>query len=228
MLHELSLLVNASAAGISYEDLRRLVREENVCLKKTDSTRRETFRRLRELYSLHPDCILYRALRDLWPADERERPLLAFLCASARDPLLRATAPAVLDQPEGAVVKPQMLEAALQESYPDHYSPITRATVGRHAISSWAQAGHLSGRTSKIRARPFAGPVSAAYALLLGHLCGARGALLFETFWIRALDIPPGNADSLAFAASQRGWIDYRRMGDITDISFSFLTREGR
>ena len=37
---------------------------------------------------------LFRLLRYFWEVDSPGRPLLAFLCASARDPLLRVTAPA--------------------------------------------------------------------------------------------------------------------------------------
>ena len=225
MLQELSTLMGASRPDAAYDELRRLVVDENVTLKRTDSTRRETFRRLRELYGLRRDLIVYRALRDLWSSDELDRPMLALLCAAARDPLLRSTAPAVLEQPEGATVTPQMLEEALQDTYPDRYSPIIRANIGRHAISSWAQAGHLSGRTLKKRARPVAGAAATAYALLLGHLCDRRGMFLFDTFWTRILDQQPSAIRSLAFAASQRGFLEYRQAGDVVQVGFSHLMR---
>ena len=71
-------------------------------------------------------------------------------------------------------------------------------------------------------------PVSAAtaYALLLGHLCGVRGSFLFETGWADVLDAAPGQLDCLAVAASQRGWIDYRRLGSVVEIGFSRLLGE--
>jgi hypothetical protein len=225
MLRELSLLFAASSPEADYTELRWLVLDENVLLKKTASNRKEVFSRLVELYGLRREIQLYRALRDLWQANENERPMLAILCALARDPLLRVTAPVVLEQPEGSSVTPQMLEAQVVTVYPDRYSPIMLARIGQNTISSWAQSGHLSGRLKKIRRRAVSGPASTAYALLLGYLCGVCGVLLFETFWANVLDVSPGTLDAQAFAASQRGWIDYRRIGDVADVGFSFLMR---
>src|SRR5438309_3395010 len=114
MLREMSLLIGASDDGATYADLHLLAVEENVILKSTLSNRKEVLKRLRELYGLRREITLYRALRDLWPYAGAEQPLLAFLCAAARDPLLRATAPLMLEQPEGAAVPPQMLEAEVE------------------------------------------------------------------------------------------------------------------
>src|SRR5271163_953113 len=98
MLREATALFAATDAQTSYEAMRQLVIEDNIALKDTLSTRKETFRRLSELYGLRSDILLYRALRDLWDANPVEQPLLAILCALARDPLLRVTAPFVLEQ----------------------------------------------------------------------------------------------------------------------------------
>jgi hypothetical protein len=225
MLRDLSLLLDASPEDASYAELRRLAVEENVILKSTLSNRKEVFSRLGELYGLRREVMLYPPLRFLWPYAGGERPLLALLCAAARDPLLRVTATAVLGQPEGSVLTPQMLEAAVQGAFPDRYSPTVRASIGRNTISSWAQAGHLEGRLKKVRRRAMSGPASTAYALLLGHLCGQRGTLLFETFWTQLLDAPAAELDRHAFTASRRGWIEYRRVGEVAEIGFSFLMR---
>jgi hypothetical protein len=96
MLREVSVLFAATNATTSYDDIRRLIVDDNITLKSTLSTRKETFRRLKELYGLRTDILLYRALRDLWDANAEEQPVLAILCALARDPLLRVTAPFVL------------------------------------------------------------------------------------------------------------------------------------
>jgi hypothetical protein len=78
-------------------------------------------------------------------------------------------------------------------------------------------------KPNRVRQRPVAGPASTAFALLLAYLCGARGTLLFDTDWANVLDTGQGGMDSLAFAASQREWIDYRRIGNVADIGFSHL-----
>ncbi len=225
MLAELSRFLAASPPEFGYAELRRLAVEDNVTLKATGYSRRDTFNRLAQLYSLRPEKVVYRALRDLWGANAEERPVLAILCALARDPLLRATAPAVLSAPEGSVVTPQMLEASIEAEFPGRYSAVVRASTGRNTISSWTQSGHLVGRRTKTRVRLQPGPAATAYALLLGYLCGDRGMALLDTFWAGVLDTTPTSVDGLAFAAHQRDWLDYRRIGNVAEIGFRFLLR---
>ena len=225
MLGELTRLLAASPPETGYAELRRLVVDANVTLKATAVTRRDTFNRLAQLYALRPEKVVYRALRDLWEANVEERPVIAILCALARDPLLRATAPVVLDAAEGDSVTPLMLEAAVESAYPGRYSPAVRASTGRNTISSWAQSGHLVGRRTKTRVRLHPGPAATAYALLLGYLCGDRGVALLDTFWAGVLDTTLTAVDGLAFAAHQRGWLDYRRIGSVAEIDFRFLLR---
>jgi hypothetical protein len=223
MLRDVTALFAASDAETPYEKLRMLVIDDNITLKATLSTRKETFRRLAELYGLRNDLVLYRALRRLWDANANERPLLAILCALARDPLLRATAPYILNQSEGQTVTQVQLQEQVAQNYPDRYTAGVLKRLAKNSISSWEQSGHLQGRLHKVRGRAVSGPACAAYALLLGYLCEARGMRLFETFWARALDASPANLDSLAFAASQRGWLDYRRLGDVCELRFPQL-----
>ena len=225
MLKELSRLLSATLPETSYVDLRRLVVEENVCLKATLVTRKDTFRRLAQLYALRPERLVYRAMRDLWPTSAEGQPLIAILCALARDPLLRATASVVLDTAVGDPVTPQMLAAAVESAYPGRYSPAVRASTGRNTISSWAQSGHLVGHRNKTRVRLQPSSAATAYALLLGYLCGERGVALLDTFWAGVLDTTPTAVDALAFAAHQRGWLNYRRIGNVAEIDFRFLLR---
>jgi len=226
MLREARLLFAASRPETSFDELKRLVLDENVLLKDTFSNREDVFQRLGDLYGLRTEIPLYRALRSLWDASEQEQPLLALLCALARDPLLRSTALIVLEQPDGASVTAAMLESALVAAFPERYAATTRLSISQNTTASWVQAGYLSGMQHKVRRRPVAGPATVAYALLLGFLCETRGTLLLETTWASLLDLPPGGIDSLAVAAAQRGWIDYRRLGSVADISFSYLLKE--
>lgn len=226
MLPDARRLFAASAPDADADELRRLVLEENVLLKGTLSNRKDTLSRLGELYGLRPEIVLYRALRLLWGTGEGEQPFLALLCALARDTILRSTAAVVLAQPEGVIVTSRLLAEAIETAFPDRYSPKTRLSMSQNAAASWAQAGHLAGKHPKTRVRVTAGPAATAYALLLGHLCGVRGAFLLETGWARVLDAAPGQLDLLAVAASQRGWIDYRRVGAVVEIGFSQLLKE--
>jgi hypothetical protein len=77
-----------------------------------------------------------------------------------------------------------------------------------------------------VRAAAACGPAATAYALLLGYLCNARGAALFETYWARITDAPMARLHEQAFAASRLGWLEYRHAGDVTDVRFAYLLRE--
>jgi len=225
MLAELRLLLAACPPAAMYEQYGAAILEQNVLLKRTETTRRESVRRLRELYGLSRSRVVFRALRDLWDEAPAEQPLLALLAALARDPLLRATAAPILAAQPGAPVTAAMLAEAVGQQLPDRLNPTTRASISRHTAATWTQAGHLQGRTAKVRAVAACGPAAAAYALLLGYLCNARGAALFETFWARITDAPMARLHEQAFAASRLGWLEYRHAGDVTDVQFAYLLR---
>jgi hypothetical protein len=226
MLAELRLLLAACPQTASLEEYKSAIVDENVLLKKTITTRKVTFRWLQELYALNRKILLFRALRDLWDDDVEAQPLLALLSAVARDPILRGTAEIILAIPVGEIVTPGMIAQAVNTSFPNRYRPTTLASIGRNAISSWQQAGLLSGKLRKVRVRAQSRPASIAYALLLGCLSGARGEALFRTLWCRLLDAPLHILHEQALVASQRGWIEYRHMGDVTEIGFRYLLRK--
>src|ERR1039458_9831904 len=100
MLAELTAVLGAVPASSSRQDYAEAVVEGNCLRKPTTSTRRLTLQRLTELYGLDPEIAIFRVLRRLWATDAASRPLLALLAALARDPLLMATAPAILPMSE--------------------------------------------------------------------------------------------------------------------------------
>ena len=228
MLKELRLLLTACPRTTDMEGFRSAILHENVLLKHTESTRKESFRRLRELYGLNPDLLLFRALRTLWDQTPEAQSLLALLCATARDPMLRATAEVVLTAPLESLVTAQMISQSIDEQFPGRLNPTTLANIGRHAASSWTQTGHLLGRTNKVRSRAKDHPTSVAYALLLGYLCDVRGEALLHTLWARLLDAPIHILREQAILASQQGWLEYRHAGEVTEISFHYLLSEER
>ena len=226
MLLEIAILFDSTTPAASKEDYSHLIIDENLLGKKTTSTRRESFRRLKELYGLDPQIQIFRYLRFFWKMDQSSRPLLALLCASARDPLLRMTASAVLSRKMGDEVTVKEIEEAIYSATGDHFKAQVRLNTARHAASSWEQAGFLSGRNRKIRQKPLNTPTSTAYALLLGYLCGVRGALLLQTFWAELLDSPEHIVHNLAQEASRRGWLTYQAVDNIVEIDFSILLKQ--
>src|SRR5262249_32635564 len=158
--------------------------------KDTEAARLRTFRYLRELYLLRPDALLFHALRDLWPDDREAQPLLAGLCALARDAVFRASSEAIMRSYAGETLTARDFAEAVHERFPGVYGENTLATIGRNVFSSWEQSGHLASgrRRRKFRVRATCHPANVAYALMLGHLEGVRGQALFTTLWAKVLD----------------------------------------
>lgn len=225
----LAALFGAVPADAPASEYEYAVLEANVLGKDTDGARRRTFRYLRELYLLRPDSLLFRALRDLWPLDRDARPLLAGLCALARDPVFRASSMAITRTRPGDTLTSADLAMVVGEQFPDSYGAGTLAKVGRNTFSSWKQTGHLTDAhraATKVRTRATCRPADVAYALLLGHLTGASGPGLFDdTLWARVLDQPPSHLLDLATTASQHGMLELRNAGGVIEVGFRELLR---
>lgn len=206
---------------------RTAVMEENVLGKATASGREWAFRQLRRFYALDPAALLFRALRDLWDHDKPGQPLLALLCALARDPVLRASGVAIVGSEPGQVVTTTDFEEAIEARFPGGYNELTRRTTAQKVASSWEQSGHLHQEKPgvKVRARVHPTPSATAYALMLGYLGGLRGQALFETPWARVLDQPASRLFDLAATASQQGMLELRHSGGVVEVGFGALLR---
>jgi hypothetical protein len=223
----LTALLSAVPPGGQNAEYQFAVLAENVLGKATDEARRRTQRDLKRLYLLRPNSLLFRALRDLWADDVEAHPLLAGLCALARDPVFRASSSAILAAAPGDQISSGDLAQAVSSQFPANYGATTLATIGRNTLSSWQQTGHLAqvDRVTKIRTHAICRPANVSYALLLGHLQGARGQGLFDTLWARLLDRPKSQLIDLAVAASQRGLVEFRQAGGVIEVSFHTLLR---
>ena len=226
MLADLVQLLGACPSSARVEEYESAAVDQNVLGKPTASARKFGFRNLREFYALDLGVVIFRALRSLWDADPRAQPMLALLCATARDPILRTLTPFVLSVLPGAGLQPLMVSDEADRRFPGKFSPNPLRSLGRNAASSWEQAGLLYGARDKERVRPQARPASVAYALLLADLCGSRGRGLFDTLWLRMFDTPIENLREQAIAASRQGWLEYRSSGDVIEVTFRHLMPE--
>jgi hypothetical protein len=206
---------------------KHAVIEANVLGKATDGSRRRTYRYLRELYLLRHNSLLFRALRDLWQVDEAARPVLAGLCALARDAVFRASSTAITGTSSGDALTAADLADAVGKQFPDSYGSATLAKIGRNTFSSWRQTGHLTdvGHATRVRVRPECRPADITYALFLGHLEGVRGRALFDTLWARVLDHPSSHLHDLTTAASRQGMLELRQAGGVVEVGFRELLR---
>lgn len=213
MSKELDLLLSVIEPAASREEYKRAIIEENVLGKRTEATRRLSAQRLSELYGLDPSIPVFRMLRFLWDRDSDGRPLIAFLCAYARDPLLRLTAPAILEIESGTPVSSANIDQVLFRTLEDRFNPSILNKISRNAASSWTQSGHLSGRAKKTKSEPVVTAGAVAFALFLGYLEGRRAKGLLESEWLRVLEISLLEVDQLILKASQRGFLEYRFAG---------------
>jgi hypothetical protein len=225
MLADLRRLLAACPPDAGRARYRAAVVDDNVLLKATATTRRKTFVVMGQMYGLEPSVLIFRALRDLWDVDQAAQPLLATLCALARDPTFLATAPAVLDTPDDTEVTPGHLAAAVGAALPARFNARSIHSIAQNAASSWQQAGHLRGKLRKVRQRAVCRPTAVAYALLLGTLADARGDGLFRTLWANVLDAPEHVLREQAQTAARQGWLEYRSSGGVTEVTFAHLLR---
>lgn len=227
VVNALTLLLEAVPVDASQDAYESAVLDANVLGKDTEGARKRTYRYLRELYLLQPGSLLFRALRDLWSVDPQARPLLAGLCALARDSVFRASSSVITSSSPGDTVTAAELAEAVGEQFPTSYGDGTLSKIGRNTFSSWEQTGHLAEaeRTMKVRTRASCRPADVAYALLLGHVQGLRGQALFETQWARVLDRPTSHLIDLAATASQHGMLEFRQAGGVIEVGFRELLR---
>ena len=220
MSAELALTLAAVPKGSLADEYRSAVLERNILGKTTVSTRQKSFRHLRELYGMDESVPIFALLRTLDAIDPDSQPLLAFLIAWSKDPLLRATSNLVLTTGIGDPLGPSELADGIQSEFPSQYSERSRATIGRNAASSWTQSGHLLGRTKKTRQRINPTPAAVTMALFLGSISGYHGTAVFSNPWCRILDLDADRAKGFGQDAHRAGLLNLRAVGEVVEISF--------
>ena len=220
MLDEISRCLDVLPPKASRADYRSAIVEQNILGKSTEATRKESFRRLRELYALEPAVPLFGVFRQLDTTDPTARPLLSLLLTCARDPLLRSTISVILGAREGDSLGAEHFDAALEKAFPGHLKAKIRATTARNIASTWEQSGHLLGKMAKTRSRVSARPAALVMALILGTLQDVHGAALFGTAWCQILDLNAVQAQALAAQAHREGLLDLRAVGAVVEVTF--------
>jgi len=226
MLEELSALLRTCSPKAVRADYVKALVEDNCLGKQTLSTRRLTLQRMTELYALDASVPLFRLLRVFWYADEKAHAQLALLVSTARDPLLRATAPVVLSMSVGEEIARQRFTDTIREAVEGRLNDATLDKVVRNAASSWTQSGHFDGRSRKKRRQVEPVPVSAAFALALGYMLGLRGHALFDSLFARVLDRDENALTFLVMDAKRLGLLDIKSGGGMTVVSFDAILTE--
>lgn len=205
------------------KDYINAIENDNCLGKKSGQTRKISSRHLRSLYSLDPGITLFKNMLFFWNRDPNSRPLLALLCTMARDSIFRMSVPFIQSCTNGQIVEKKTLEKFIGERNPERFSPSTLGAISRNINATWTQSGHLTGRVKKNRSLVHPSPGNVSYALLLGFLSGVRGESLFHTEYSQILDRPIEKLIELAEEASRKGWIVFKKVGNIIEVIFPNL-----
>lgn len=224
MLDELrTLLAFVGNPGACRADYEKAIKEANCLGKPSAKARALTARHLTDLYGLDPSITLFRTLQFFWQRDPAGQPLLAMICAYARDPILRLSFPLIQRTPHGTLLTRQDMEEWIDKAFPGRFSAAMLKSAAQNLNGTWTYSGHLTGKHEKHRSVARATSGSAAYALLLSYLNGAGGLGLFDTEYAALLDCSRAKGIDLAEDAARQGWIDFKRVGDISEIGFPKL-----
>lgn len=226
MLDELNSVLLSVPPEAKPQDYASAIIEENCLGKQTIANRRHSLQHLRELYGLDGTLPLFRVLARLWAIDSG-RPLLALLASLARDPLLLSTAPAISSMPDGSEFQRSTARTAICKVTADRLNESTIEKIVRNTASSWAQAGHLEGRTFKIRRLVKPTPAAVAFALYLADAAGFHEQDALASAWVKVLDCGTSTAMELALEAKRIGLIDLRAAGDVFELNLGRLDPEG-
>jgi len=220
MSNEITKLLTTNPPNATVELYHSAIVNDNILLKPTQSTRQETYSRLRTLYGLDSKVPIFSIYRELVLIDPQSISLLSLLVSWARDPLLRASTSAIFQTSIGEVVKNESIQRAVLNVFPDKFSPASLGTISRNTASSWTQSRHLVGRVKKVRTRVIPKTTSFTMALLLGYVCGYRGEHLFTSPFCRLLDLNAMDAQNLATQAHRENLITFKNIGSIIEVSF--------
>ena len=214
MLGDLTIV----SAGGRWDDSPERILCDNTLGKPSMRAREVALYQLRKLYGLNVAPPICRVLHALWGRDPASRPMLAMLCALARDPSLRGSADVVLDARLGEQVRSPALASVFQARNPGRLNERMSQSLARNSASSWTQAGFLAGAIRKERVRATATPVAAAYAALLGGCCGFGGQRLIGSRWMAVIDRPIEERLALLRQAAGMGLVRVRQAGDVLEV----------
>jgi hypothetical protein len=218
MLAELHAVMDGAAAPHPAE-VERAVITDNILAKPTGKARRLALAHLTTLYGITRALPVQAVALRLWQRSPSGRPLLALLCALAREPLLRDTAAVILAAPVGTPIRWPDLAAAVEARHPGRYSPKMLKSLAQNCASTWTQSAHLRGKVAKHRSLAQPSPEATAYAALLGELAGFGGPALLRSPWMAVLDRPESDLMSLLRRAESIGLVRVRAGGGVVQIS---------
>jgi hypothetical protein len=223
MFTELEGVLRQTSAESQLSQIQALIVEENILGKPTESSRKKTFRHLRDLYGLSPDIFLLQTLRRLALECPQDLPLLAMICCFCRDAQLRESFQLIGQTKEGEVVSRLAMEEHLEECFPGRFGSGMKGSLARNVNTTWTVSGHLSGRAKKIRTIPRGSWGASTYAMLVGWLFGLRGQILLDSVFGQLVAASPEQITRHLQTAASRDWLRLLHGGGVVEIDFTKL-----
>ncbi len=176
MLAYLTAIPPAAPKDAKREDLNRVSVVEKVQGKRTTSNHWLTGWDLAELCGLDSGITLFPLLRSLWDGGEPSRPMLAspLRSCAGRAPLRLSAATALETNPSDALTSENSVKVFNRERLGRLRESAT-LSLTQSVRMTWAQAAFLMRKIKGVLIRLFVPPAAAAYAIVLGNLCGLRG-----------------------------------------------------
>ena len=166
---------------------------------------------------------MFRAFRQLYFSEDKGQNVLAFQLAYARDPILRAFGPFLLGLEIGQQITSQGTEKVVAKLYPDRFTSASRRSFAQNINGTWTQAGFLRGKVTKTRVQPVVSWVNVAFALFMAFLQGYQAKMMLVSEWVRLLGLSEEEVLHLASQAAQKGFMVYRRTGEVMEFRFPGL-----
>lgn len=221
MLEELGLLFDAVPPAATRLDYQRAIVDENALGKPTAASRDKSYRHMVELYGLDKSTALFRALRQLAAQDPASIPLMGMVVTFCRDPQLRCSFDLIDKLNPGEVLTRERMEHHLEAGFPARFSAAMKKSLAQNVNTTWTYSGHLTGRSTKVRAVPQPREAATTLAILAGYLLGLRGQLLLESAFARLVAQDPGAITTHLAKASSRGLLRFRHAGGVTEVDFT-------
>ena len=223
MLPELTQLFRAVPLDAPKDRYKAAILDDNLLGKATFSSREKTHRHLVQHYGLDPAMTLFRLLRRLAADDPASLPLMAATCSFCRDAQLRASWALVEGLRRGESLTREQMEQHLEAVFPTRFSAAMKKSLAQNLNTTWTEAGHLAGRSKKVRAVPEPRVAASVYAVTAGYLIGLRGQTLLASVFGRLVSPDPSYLTAHLALASGRGLVRFRQAGGVVEIDCSPL-----
>jgi hypothetical protein len=197
---------------------------QNVIGKKSNSGVSKTSNYLKSLYGFDSKDPAFSAFKYFWKiAENKDKPLLAFIYAINHDNLLAESIQVVSNTQIGEKASIESFEQNIERYHPSQYSENTRKSLAQNIASSWKQAGFIEGKVKNIRKQIEISYNIACFAFLLAYLQGDKGDFIWHSKGVEALCLYESKLRELVVGCARRDLIQYQYAGNVTVISFDNL-----